>query len=51
MSPTTHYRDLGLVTRKELFQKALEGKYPETLPVRWVDGKRFIINCKERGLK
>ena len=27
MSPTTHYTDLGLVNTKEMFQKALAGKY------------------------
>jgi len=27
MNPTTHYTDLGLVNTKEMFQKALEGKY------------------------
>jgi fructose-bisphosphate aldolase class II len=27
MNPTTHYTDLGLVNTKDMFQKALEGKY------------------------
>ncbi len=27
MNPTTHYTDLGLVNTKEMFHKALEGKY------------------------
>jgi len=27
MNPTTHYTDLGLVNTKEMFQKALAGKY------------------------
>ncbi len=27
MNPTTHYTDLGLVNTKEMFQKAMEGKY------------------------
>jgi len=27
MNPTTHYTDLALVNTKEMFQKALEGKY------------------------
>ena len=27
MNPTTHYTDLGLVNTKEMFQKALEGRY------------------------
>jgi len=27
MSPTTHYRDLGLLNTREMFNKAMEGKY------------------------
>ena len=27
MNPTTHYKDLGLVNTKEMFQKAMDGKY------------------------
>ncbi len=27
MNPTTHYTDLGLVNTKEMFQKAMDGKY------------------------
>ena len=27
MKPTVHYSDLGLVNTKEIFRKAMEGKY------------------------
>jgi hypothetical protein len=31
MNSTTHYSDLGLVNTKDMFQRALEGKYEELI--------------------